>query len=397
MPPSNQYVPATKDSMLAGFPEPPPGIQGEPTLVELLRILKHLMACSISYRTEGNNGLNLLHRCVDTNIYRTYMADPANMTFPGDADDPGEAPTFTEGDGTNHATWVAEQLEWEKASKTKKDEKTMDQCLVTRLLSLIEPLYRANYEYEQMRDPNKPFRDVLQSFIRRYGTSTEAERKANRDRLGEDWALTDGFEALEIRINEALEYADIAGQPITESEAIDAGMTALVKTGLFESAYEEWNARAAAQKSWAHFKTWAKDKVTLKKNTQQAAGQFGYGMGAAEDAGSIENSVGNFSAAHSATQQTIAGLTQQLQQQATLLPVLQQQVENISLMMQQMNMLQQQKPAPAGPSNNNNNNNRRSTTGRTRNGTQGTGGGGGGGRQQSNNGDGGKPATTPNP
>merc|ERR1711983_607329 len=151
------------------------------------------------------------------------MADPANMTFPGDANNPGDAPTFTEGDRTNHATWVAEQLKWEKASKTKKDKKTMDQCLVTQLLSLIEPLSKANYDYKQMRDPNKPYRDVLQSFIRRYGTSTEAERKANRDRMSADWALTDGFEALEIRINEALEYADIAGQPITESEAIDAG------------------------------------------------------------------------------------------------------------------------------------------------------------------------------
>merc|ERR1711983_499206 len=112
------------------------------------------------------------------------------MTFPGDADDPGDAPTFTHEDNTDHVTWVAEQLEWEKASKTKKDKKTMDQCLVTRLLSLIEPLYKANYNYKQMRDHNKPFRNVLQSFIRQYGTSIEAERKANRDRMSADWALT---------------------------------------------------------------------------------------------------------------------------------------------------------------------------------------------------------------
>ena len=154
--------------------------------MELLRVSKHLMACSISYRTDGNNGLNLLHRCVPASIYRTYLADPANQTFPGDADDPGHAPTFTHEANMDHATWLAEQLKWEKTSKTKKDKKTMDQCLVTQLLSLIKPLYKANYEYEQMRDPNKPFHDVLQSFIRRYGTSTEAERKANRKSMSAD-------------------------------------------------------------------------------------------------------------------------------------------------------------------------------------------------------------------
>ena len=59
------------------------------------------MACSISYHTEGNNGLNLLHRCVDAAIYRTYLADPANQTFPGNANNPGDAPTFTHEDDTD--------------------------------------------------------------------------------------------------------------------------------------------------------------------------------------------------------------------------------------------------------------------------------------------------------
>ena len=72
------------------------------------------MACSISYCTEGFNGLNLLHRCVDAAIYQTYLANPANQTFPGDANDPGNAPIFTHEDNTDHLTWVAEQLKWEK-------------------------------------------------------------------------------------------------------------------------------------------------------------------------------------------------------------------------------------------------------------------------------------------
>ena len=46
---SASYVPAKKTDVLAGFPTPVEAISGEPTLRELLRILKHIMMCAISF------------------------------------------------------------------------------------------------------------------------------------------------------------------------------------------------------------------------------------------------------------------------------------------------------------------------------------------------------------
>ena len=61
--------------------------------------------------------------------------------------------------------------------------------------------------------------------------------------------------------------------------------------------------------------------------------------------------LGNFRAAHNAMQQTIAGLTQHLQQQA-MLPMSRQQ--DMQTMMQQMNLMQQKPPTQGGRTGDNN-------------------------------------------
>ena len=142
--------------------------------------------------------------------------------------------------------------------------------------------------------------------------------------MSANWALSDKFEVLEMRIDNAAQYAKITGYLIPDANAVDTGMLALVKTRLFETAYEEWNTFPAAQKTWPHFKVWAKGKVKLKKNTQTVVGQFGYGIMGAKEGINIKKLANNFSTAHNATQQTISSLTAQLQQQAMLLPLLQQ-------------------------------------------------------------------------
>ena len=104
----------------------------------------------------------------------------------------------------------------------------MDQCLVSQLLAIIEPRYKSNSKFEQMRNPNKPFCNIFQTFLNQYNNSTEAERKANRNSMSANWALSNKFEIIESRINKAIQHADITGHPIS--------MATLVKTEVFEAA-----------------------------------------------------------------------------------------------------------------------------------------------------------------
>ena len=104
------------------------------------------------------------------------------------------------------------------------------------------------------------------------------------------------------RIDEALHYGQLAGHKILDREAVDAGLSAFLKTGQLGAAYEEWQERDKDQKSCANFKNWGQRKVKIKKQTQGSAGQLGFGMAGQEDEERIDRSVDNFAAAHNARQ-----------------------------------------------------------------------------------------------
>ena len=73
---SSVYKPTSEADMLAGFPESPGAIVGQPTSKSLFKALRHLMECSQSHEVEGNNGLNLLHIAVTWAMHEYFMQDP---------------------------------------------------------------------------------------------------------------------------------------------------------------------------------------------------------------------------------------------------------------------------------------------------------------------------------
>ena len=131
----------------------------------------------------------------------------------------------------------------------------MDTALVERLLLLIGDVYKRNFEQERLKMPNRNFCDTFQFFLEQYGVSTEAERQNNKDNMRAEWTIADGFEALVARIDDAIHYGELAGHKIPNAEAVDAGLTAFLKTGQLGAACEEWLEQADDQKTWAHFKS----------------------------------------------------------------------------------------------------------------------------------------------
>ncbi len=76
-----------------------------------------------------------------------------------------------------------------------------------------------------------------------------------------------------------------------------------------------------------------KEKCKLKKNTSNAAGQFGFGMSAATDGHydkkmdeTYAQSMANFSAGHANTTSTISGLQNTIAQQQQQLVMMQQHI-----------------------------------------------------------------------
>ena len=130
-----------------------------------------------------------------------------------------------------------------------------------------------------------------------------------------DWNLHDGWQSLQEQVEEGQLFAALTNAAISDVDAVDIAVSVLMKTGMFEHAYEEWHARADGSKRWSDVKVLWAEKVQLKKITTNRAGNFGFGMNAKDSAANVQqdntfnDSVHKFSTAHNSTKAVIAGLT----------------------------------------------------------------------------------------
>ncbi len=89
------YKPLTKHEMIQAFPESLAAIMVLHSMKELRRVLHHLIDCSQCHESEDNNGLNLLHICLQKELYRAFVSNPAAQVYPQQAADTGSGPVYT--------------------------------------------------------------------------------------------------------------------------------------------------------------------------------------------------------------------------------------------------------------------------------------------------------------
>ena len=116
--------------MRAVFPTRPEMIRGEPTLLELLRILKYLMECSQTHES-SLSVCNLLFLCIPPELYATYT----NTIYPLLPADPGVTPNYDNAiDAADRATIKAEFAN----DKMIYDEvKNMNKALTEEFIALV--------------------------------------------------------------------------------------------------------------------------------------------------------------------------------------------------------------------------------------------------------------------
>ena len=76
-----------------------------------------------------------------------------------------------------------------------------------------------------------------------------------------DWNLHDGWQALQEQVEEGQLFAALTNAAISDVDAVDIAVSVLMKTGMFEHAYEEWHARANRSKRWNDVKTFWAEKI----------------------------------------------------------------------------------------------------------------------------------------
>ncbi len=323
--------PTNKSDMLAAFPEAVPKIIGEPTIRELIRVLRHLMLCSQTQAYDLSN-TNLLFVCVPPEIFSNYDPNP----YPEAPADPGPMPVFVAGEDVSTAS--NRRSLWEVMDMRHKNVKTMNTALGDRFLSLIDEVYKTEFLEHRISNPEMAFRDMFAWFLERYGETDENDHEDNKKRMEADWNLQDGWHKLERQIEEGIMFTVFTGYAMPDYDIVDVGVRVIMRTGLFTQEYKQWHARVQTDKTWRHFKQVWKTQIDLVKRTTKNAGSFGMGMNALQTSTisdldtEYDNSVVTFANAHNKTQESINSLTQTNAQMQAALPSIQQQLEQVNQM-----------------------------------------------------------------
>ena len=140
------YTPTSVADMRAVFPERPEAINQEPTLLELLRILKYLMDCSQTHESSISD-CNLLFLCIPLELYATHT----NTAYSNKPLDPGIVPI--DFGGNDAAARETVKAQFENAKQLFIECENMNKALTEEFLALISPLYTKEFKKTHTGNP----------------------------------------------------------------------------------------------------------------------------------------------------------------------------------------------------------------------------------------------------
>merc|ERR1712051_963919 len=318
---------------------------------EFLRIWNYLVKCAQSHTTPVNK-LNWLFTVVPQDMWPNYDTDP----YPAKLPDPGNVQCLTVGQDPAYNQLYKAQHEVQLKNYT--EYRNMNKALVEVFLSLIDPTYRIIYEKTQLiRDPNKSFEDVFKHFFQKYVDDDVRDIENNLEEMKSPWDPRDGFDALEIKIDNGMVNAALAKRPLSDADVMQKALYNILETGQFGEEIKQWYTLTADQQaSWIFGKEWWRGKYALHKKLTKSAGGFQYGQNVTDDVDAeYNNAVDSFAMAHNALNHLTSGIPaiqQQMQQQAMMMQQMHQQNQQL-----QQILLAQQHNNNNNSNNNNNNNN----------------------------------------
>jgi hypothetical protein len=98
-------------------------------------------------------------------------------------------------------------------------------------------------------------RDMLDHLFENYGNITAVDLEINFEHMRRAWDHQQPVETLFKQIQDCADYSGAGGVPIDPSQQINVGYAKIFATGHFISACCRWNEKAAADKTWTHFKS----------------------------------------------------------------------------------------------------------------------------------------------
>ena len=107
----------------------------------------------------------------------------------------------------------------------------------------------------------------------------------NMAKLLDNWSSHEGMEKLIDCFDKSVAYASFAGQTTASNTIVTYYLKVIKKTGKYQHAYEEWFARNANNKTWAHAKDFSGMEHVELRRSNTTAFQYRFGGNASQDQG----------------------------------------------------------------------------------------------------------------
>ena len=180
----------------------------------------------------------------------TYLAITGhNYAIPAD---PGAQPVIPAGT-TRHAT---DTLVREHATDLRTYQESMrtDQALKQLILDAFDDKYLRGLRNRHTGYSAHTALQLIQHLYTNYGVITQLDLNENENRMKAPYDPAQPIEVLFDQIETAMEYADSAGTPYTDTQTVTTAYLLIFRTGLYKDACKEWNRRPLAEKTWQNFK-----------------------------------------------------------------------------------------------------------------------------------------------
>jgi len=267
----------TVDEFISAFPNSNiPKIQGEPTYETLnnMRTMLQANATSVS-TTLGGGRHGHLGATVSAEEYVTITATAANPAGnPYDAVDPPPLPAIA------GAAAVIAQINQDYAVDYNhyKGYVLMQDALKKQIQETVDNIYLEAIREQYSNFANLTAWDMINHLFTNYAIITPLELQQNNIDIVKPWDPTTPFATAVKQISDCQNKARTAGQPYSDQQIMTYAYNLVFSTNLYFNHLERWNARAVADKTYDHFKTFIAAAQLSLRNEQRSAAAAGFNL-----------------------------------------------------------------------------------------------------------------------
>jgi hypothetical protein len=224
------------DKILQSFPlQDVPPLVGEPTFDSINSLHRILKANAASVPSAlGGGVLGHLALVIPPAKYATLCPTPFTTPI-----NPGPTPVQAIA-GATAAQLAAEDRLHTESLRIWNLYQNIDKALERQLLSTVESIYVRALSNRNTGFANVTTLALIQHLLRVHGRITAHDLEENFPRFKKPWDPNAPFENLIEQMDDAVDFANAGGIPISAPQLINTAYTLLFNTGAFADACREW-------------------------------------------------------------------------------------------------------------------------------------------------------------